>query len=134
MLQRKVFHRSRPLQVLVETDDAALQLCDFNSFAAAGFDVAVCAGPGDGHDCPAVEGQACDLVDQADVVLNVMQDPTIQRLVVEAVHAGNPEVPMVVSVAPGFQGDLPEGCVPLSGTVTVAGQTRALRRSAVRAR
>jgi hypothetical protein len=63
-------------------------------------------------------------------VFNALRDPETQRDVAEAVHrAGGP--PMVVSVAPGVDEELPEGCVALTKSDSVTAQTDAVRRAAL---
>ena len=131
MFQRAVHHHSHPLRLLVETDDPALAMCDFTTFVDAGFDVAVCRGPGGGQRCPVLEGDRCDLVEESDVVLNAFKDAVIQRAVVESVHDTSPQMPMVVTVSPGMDVELPQGCVPLSRVVSVSGQTQLLRKTAL---
>lgn len=134
MLQRVSRHSSRPLRLVVETDDPALVIADFVSFAAAGFDVMCCGGPRENDPCPAVEGQPCPLVEDADVVLNQLDDRGAQHAVVDGVRRTSPDTPMVVTVPTGFEYDLPDGCVPLSATTSVSGQTQALRRAATHVR
>jgi hypothetical protein len=130
MLQRQVSHPSRRFRLVVETDDPALVISDFTCFRDAGFDVVVCHGPAPEHPCPAVDGDPCTAIAQADVVFNALRDPETQRDVAEAVHrAGGP--PMVVSVAPGVDEELPEGCVALTKSDSVTAQTDAVRRAAL---
>lgn len=130
MFQRRPTHPSKPLRLLVVTDDPSSAICDFVAFADAGFDVLVCTGPDDDRLCPVLEGRRCELVDGSDVLLNALSDPSTQKAMVESVHAVSPELPMVVSLAPGMDTDLPEGCVALTGPVSVSGQTAAIRRAA----
>jgi hypothetical protein len=127
MEQHTPAHPPRPLSVVVESDDAALAICDFIAFASAGFDVVVCSGPGEGRHCQAIEGEPCPLAGDADVVLNAIRDPEVQRRVAAAVRATSPDVPMVVCTHDDE--GLPEGCVPLVPTSSIAGQTAALRRA-----
>ena len=134
MLQRLPHHPSRTLRLVVETDDPALAIADFASFAAAGFDVVCCGGPRENDPCPAVEGQPCPLVEDSDVVLNQLNDRGAQHAVVDGVHTMSPDVPMVVTVPAGVEYELPDGCVLLSPSTSVNGQTLALRRAALRAR
>ena len=119
MLQRLPHHPSRPFRVVVETDDPALAVSDFVSFAAAGFDVVCCGGPGDNDPCPAVEGRSCPLVEDSDVVLNQLNDRGTQHAVVDGVHRTSPDVPMVVTVPAGFR-LRPAGRVRPSGTGNVS--------------
>lgn len=130
-------HRSPaagPFRLVVETDDPALVVSDFSCFRQAGFDVVVCHGPDHEHPCPVTIGGVCEAVVQADVVLNALRDAGVQRTVVDAVRVMAPAVPMVVNVAPGMSGDLPDGCVALPRAASVSGQTDAVRRAAVAGR
>jgi hypothetical protein len=129
MLQRVPRHSAHPLRLVVETDDPALAIADFGAFADD-FDVVYCGGPHENDPCPAVEGQPCPLVEDSDVVLNQINDHEAQRTVVRGVRTTSPGVPMVVTVTPGFECDLPEGCVPMSPSTSVNGQAQALRRAA----
>ncbi len=129
MLRRTTHAVAGPHRVVVETDDPALQICDFVAFADAGFDVVVCGGPDAGHPCGAVAGAGCALVDEADVVFNDLRDPAVQRRVAAAVRETAPAVPMVVRVAPGCEDTLPAGCEPLTSVTSLSGQTAALRRA-----
>ena len=132
MLQHLPHHPSRPFRVVVETDDPALAISDFASFAAAGFGVVCCGGPSDDHPCPVVEGRPCPLVEDSDIVLNQFKDHETQHAVLDGVHRTSPDVPMVVTVPPnGFEYDLPDGCVSLAPFTSVNGQTLALRRVVV---
>ena len=135
MLQPHRNHPSRPFRLVVETDDPALAISDFASFTAAGFDVVCCGGPHDDQSCPVVEGRACPLVEDSDVVLNQFNDHETRHAVLDGVHRTSPDVPMVVTAPPaGFEFDLPDGCVPLAPLTSVNGQTGALRRAVARAR
>jgi len=129
MQPRKVAKRSGRLRLIVETDDPAVAICDFATFVDAGFDVVVCGGPGNGTLCPALAGQTCAAVDDADVVFSTFRDPAQRRIVAQAVHATSPDVPMVVSAPPVAADDLPDGCVRLSDLTSVPGQIAALRRA-----
>ena len=57
-------------QLLVEASDPALTVSDFRRFHDAGFSVALCTGPeGSPAECALLHGDACRLLDSADVVL-----------------------------------------------------------------
>lgn len=131
MVQRPTVRPSRRYRLVVETDDPALAISDFTCFQEAGFDVAVCHGPDAEHPCPAATGARCDAVADADVVLNALRDPAAQAVLAKAVRAAAPNVPMVVNVAPGMDAALPDGCISLSSTMSVNGQTHAVRGAAV---
>jgi hypothetical protein len=130
MKPRTRTHDHHRLSLVVETDDPAMAICDFVGFAAAGFDVVVCSGPTGDRRCAAIDGQVCEAIAGADVVLNAIRDPETQKAVLEATHAFMPSAPMVVCT-PADDLDLPSGCVPLRGDVSVSGQTAILRRTAV---
>ena len=129
MVQRHVSHPSRSLRLVVETDDPALAISDFACFRDAGFDVVVCGGPDDDHPCPAVSGVPCRDIEQADVVFNAIRDAKMQLAFVRAVRRTH-DTPMVVSAFPEVSSELPEGCVSVSQTASVNGQTDAVRRAA----
>ena len=131
MLQRTNSRDVHPYRLVVETDDPALAISDFRCFKDAGFDVVVCHGPDGTHPCPAVTGEGCAAVADADVVYNALADAEQQRTVLAAVRKVAPAVPMVVNVAPGLDDELPEGCIPLARTASVSGQTHAVRQAAV---
>ena len=130
MKQRHVTRRSAPVRVLVETDDPALAICDFAAFVDAGFDVVVCGGPLGGQPCPALDGQPCAAVHEADVVFNTLHDAGTRNAVAGAVRAMTPDVGVVVCAPP--DAELPDGCVPVSDVTSVPGQIAALRRTAFR--
>ena len=131
MFQRPASHSTRPLRLVVETDDPSLAISDFACFRDAGFDVAVCRGPDADVTCPAASGGRCDLVDDADVVLNAMRDPDDQCIVVAAIREADPTVP-IVAIAPHRPGErVPDDCIILGSTVSINGQVDALRRAAV---
>lgn len=134
MFQRASSHPSQPFRVVIETDDPSLAIADFASFGAAGFDVVCCSGPDEHEACPAVEGRPCTRVEAADVVLNQLTDPRTRMDVVEGVRRTSPDVPMVVGGCADPGDELPDGCVPLSKSVSVNGQVNAVRRAATHAK
>ncbi len=121
-----VGHRPR---VLVEDDHPALAISDFSSFAEAGFDVAVCSGPGrSGQSCPLLRGQECGVVARADAVLHGL-DPALG--IVAAIRQRYPD--LAVLVEPGDRegtddARVPDGCVRLAFGCSVPGQVEALRQ------
>lgn len=48
--------------------------------ARRGVDVAVCTGPGDGVRCPLLRDGACELIDGADVVVNLLANDDGRRI------------------------------------------------------
>jgi GNAT superfamily N-acetyltransferase len=59
-------------RILVEARDAGVRGAARTALTRAGFEVNVCAGPGPGHPCPLLSGQACSLVDRSDVVVHAL--------------------------------------------------------------
>lgn len=114
-------------RVLVEDDHPALAISDFASFEQAGFDVAVCSGPGpDATSCPLLRGADCGIVASADAVLHGL-DPALG--IAAAIRQRYPAVAVVVE-RDGRAGEgaaqVPEGCVPLAFACSVPGQIGAL--------
>jgi hypothetical protein len=117
------------LRVLIETADPALAISDFSRYAAAGLDVALCAGPDGRTDgCPLVNGHHCELVDAADVVLSGLGDGDVLR----ALAAAHGHAPVVVGLTP--TSTVPEGCIDMPVPCSVEGQIRILRAAAVEGR
>jgi len=131
MFQRPVSHSTRSLRLVVETDDPTLAISDFACFRDAGFDVAVCHGPDADDGCPATSGGRCDLVEDADVVMNALRDPDDQCIVVAAVRQADPHVPIVVCPAGASDENLPEDCTVVSPFTSINGQVDVVRRAAV---
>lgn len=61
---------ARRQTVLVEHADGATRWAAERSLRRDGFDVVTCPGPSRHRDCPLLTGNACDLLDRADLVLN----------------------------------------------------------------
>jgi hypothetical protein len=129
---RRAWYSSEPVghrpRVLVEDDHPALAISDFSSFAEAGFDVAVCSGPGrSGQSCPLLCGQECGLVARADAVLHGL-DPGLG--IAAAIRQRHPDLAVLVEPGARESGDdarVPEGCVRLVFGCSVHGQIEALR-------
>lgn len=125
-------HDARP-RVLVETADRALLISDFRFLGDAGFDVAVCAGPGDDpRRCPLLRGEGCELVAEADVVLHAL-DPRLH--LAAAVKAARPDLPVLVERQrrrDGPPAPVAEGCVPLDMPCSLQAQLQAIRHAAAR--
>jgi CheY-like chemotaxis protein len=121
------FHRPR---VLVEDDDPALAISGFSLFQDAGFDVAVCSGPGSTSGaCPLLRGEECDVLAHADVVLHGL-DPGLG--VAAAIRQRHPGIAVVAEQRRRPDGTLetvPGGCVPLTFPCSVKGQLEAMRRA-----
>jgi hypothetical protein len=114
----------------VESPDRVLAISDFALFEAAGFDIAICSGPGgDRRECPLLCGEDCELVERADVVLH---GPDTGLELLAALRRRYPELAVVVEhrSASGQRTELlPEGCIALPYPCSVGGQLDALRRA-----
>lgn len=103
-------------RVLVENPDGAEQWALQSLLAAAGYDVAVCAGPNAARKvrCPLVEGDRCALAEGADVVLSSLPlSQQASRAVIRSLRAQVPDTPVIVEVsAPRaeFYAETLEGC------------------------
>lgn len=130
---RRVGRRPR---VLIEDDDRVLAVSDLHQFGDAGFDVAVCSGPGVSRsECPLLSGTACPLVDGADVVLHRL-DPALG--IEEVVRRSRPDIAVVATVHRCGRTVAPDGAGttqlrPLDSTSSLSAQLRTLR-SALTAR
>ena len=120
-------HRPR---VLVEDDHPALAISDFSMFERAGFDVALCTGPGDDPAaCPLQHGRPCPVVAGADIVLHGL-DPALG--IAAALRRQRPALPVVVEQHRRADGSLPPapaGCTSLPVPCSVRGQIDALWRA-----
>jgi hypothetical protein len=122
-------HGPRP-RLLVEDPSPALHVAEFRRFQDAGFDVALCGGPGTGVDgCPLVEGGACQLADTADIVLVGPGMAGCRAEVAAAHHRRRPDLPVVVQVPRTDPGQCPTGCIPDYYPGSVDGQIRSLWRA-----
>jgi ribosomal protein S18 acetylase RimI-like enzyme len=84
-----------------------------NAAQAAGFQVLVCPGPsGQWTGCPALRGEPCPLVTEADLVVDLVPDDA-DRSLIEAHRRLHPSVPVCVQLPPGRQFDTPEPQVPV---------------------
>ena len=119
----------RATRLLIESDDPYGAMADALAFVDAGFDVVVCGGPATGETCPALDGQPCPLVTDADVVLNAVSDTKSQAAIADAVRATATDIPVVVRVARRADVDLTPGCLRLSSKASVSAQVAALRRA-----
>ena len=95
---------TKRVRLLIE-DPSAVWFEDFARFRACGFEVAVCTGPQFGG-CPLVEGDGCDLVDDADIVMWALDPREPQsRAVLRLLREHDREKPVVVRVPPAGFGD-----------------------------
>jgi hypothetical protein len=140
MFQRTV-HRSRsgpdryrpPWRLLVESPEPGLDIANFDAFRCAGFEVSVCGGPvADAHECPAVRGDSCPLVSDADVVLfDLDSDPPRRSEVLASLRTTRPDLPIVVRSADPPP-EAAHGCPTIRTTTSVNGQVSALRKAVLR--
>lgn len=99
-------------------------------FEQAGFDIALCMGPG--HDraaCPLQQGRPCPVAAGADAVFHGL-DPALG--IAAALRRQRPAMPVVVEQHRRADGNLPvvpEGCLPLAFPCSVKGQIDALWRA-----
>jgi len=111
-------------RILIEDDQPALAISDFSMFEQAGFDVAVCSGPGgDLAACPVLHGRPCPVLTGAGAVLHGL-DPALG--VAAAIGRQSPGVPLVVEQrrrADGCPQPVPEGCLPLAFPCSVRGRS-----------
>ena len=124
---------SPPWRLLIESPEPGLAISNFDAFRDAGFEVTVCEGPArDAHECPAVRGEPCPLMTEADVVLfDLDSDPLTRSQVLAAMRASRPDLPIVVrSTAPAPA--TADGFTTIRPTTSVGGQVSALRKAVLR--
>lgn len=87
-------HRPR---VVIESRRADAAQAQAEVLAQAGLDPVICAGPAEhGAGCPLLEGQPCDLVEDADAVLYDLDLEVLEdRQVLRALGARHPSLPIV---------------------------------------
>jgi DNA-binding NarL/FixJ family response regulator len=132
--RRRVGDRAGPpWRLLVESRDPSLAVADFTPFVQAGFEIQLCEGPEvDAHECPAVNGAVCPLLETADIVLfDIGTEAEPRRQVLDAIRTSHPELPVVVRTA---DPPPPEavGCATIRTTTSVPGQVEALREAVLR--
>ena len=113
-------------RLLIEHDHPALMISDFSLFRNAGFDVALCSGPGDDATaCPLLSGRQCAVLDGADVLLHGLD---LRLGIAAAIRRVRPRLPVVVEQRRrGPAADpVPAGCVPLDYASSARGQIDAL--------
>lgn len=133
-MQQRMFPSDAPhgrrARLLVEDPSPALHVAEFRRFQEAGFDVAVCAGPGAETDgCPLLHGGVCELADLADIVLMGPGMAGCRAEVAAAHHRHRPDLPVVVQVPRTDPGQCPTGCIPDYYPGSVDGQIRSLWRA-----
>ena len=121
----EVRHRQRP-RVLIEDPHPSLQVAEFRWFEDAGFDVAVCSGPGEGDSCPLEAGGECRLAELADVVLMGPGMAPHRATVAAELQRRRPGLPVVVQIPRGDPGQCPPGCIAQFTPTSVNGQIRSI--------
>jgi hypothetical protein len=121
----EVRDRRRP-RLLVEDPHAAFEVAEFRCFEDAGFDVAVCTGPGEGVPCPLEEGADCRLAELADVVVMGPGMAPHRAAVAAEMHRRRPEVPVVVQMRRDDPGQCPPGCIAQYAPASIEGQIRSV--------
>lgn len=85
------------VRVLVECPPAGSPTVAAEVIRRAGYLVRVCEGPDRRHPCPMVRGEGCPLVDEADVVVNLMNSDTFRRQEVLGAVTARRHPPAVVA-------------------------------------
>ena len=116
-------------RLLIEDPDPGLQVSEFRSFEEAGFDVALCSGPGEGDVCPLEEGGECRLAELADIILMGPGMAPHRAALAGEIHRRRPDLPVVVQIPRGRSDQCPPGCSALECPSSVGGQIRALERA-----
>lgn len=100
-----------------------------------GVEVAVCTGPGDGVRCPLLHDGACELVDGADVVVNLLASDDGHRIATSVMAQRRPaEMVYEVRLSETRRNGLPPGDAELIRTpVTQDGLLRAVSAALSRA-
>ena len=80
--------------LLIESDHHGAAVSELTRFWQAGFNPAFCMGPQSGKACPLQQGEACSLVEQADIVLHQLP-PKLG--IAKAIHKMRPNLPVVTS-------------------------------------
>jgi hypothetical protein len=94
-------------RVLVECDDETVQDGVLRVLRESGYVVAACGGSETRKSrvCPLVTDGRCGLVDNADIVVHMLDSATTQnRLVLYAIRECVPETPIVVEIPPSTTG------------------------------
>jgi hypothetical protein len=89
-------------RVVVESDDAAVGWAVGGVLQREGYEVVQCPGPDAGHRCPVLDGGRCQLVADADVVINLLGgDHTdgIGPAVRTALRSAHPDTPVVAELS-----------------------------------
>jgi hypothetical protein len=111
-------------RVLVECDNASVQDGVIRALSESGYTVAACGGPETraSHVCPLVTDGRCGLVEDADIVVHMLDmTETDNRLVLYAIRKRVPETPIVIEASlPGaaHDGDVVAGCEQIRYPVT----------------
>jgi DNA-binding NtrC family response regulator len=123
-------------RVLVESVDESADLRLTSALREAGYGVAVCPGPMEKERCPLAGPEGCAIAHGADVVVSSLGlERAEAREVLQALRARCPDVPLVVEVGAGQDGEWPDllrGCElvysPVAPEELVSAVRRALER------
>lgn len=98
-------------RVLIEEEDPVLRAAMAEALGDAGFQTAVCSGPGSHGDgrCPLVEGSGCGAVEEADAVVQVLVPSDEAMNEVRAViRAHRPDLAITVLAPPSTEARHPD--------------------------
>lgn len=86
---------TRP-RVLIEHGDPVARDVLGTSLSERGYDVLMCAGPADEHDCPLLRSEPCPAVEDADVVVTGLLGTDRGRRIAQRIREDHPDHRMVV--------------------------------------
>lgn len=104
--------------VLIEASNPLTRLDLAEEFTAANYGVLTCSGQPDGR-CPLLKGEACSLMDQADVVINALSDEQLEIHVAQ--QDGWPATPTLVLVEEWRADTLRDLGIPIETAPVTAG-------------
>ena len=125
-------------RILIEHPEESAGLVLASTLRQAGYAVAVCPGPAERERCPLAGHQGCAAAHGADVIVSSLglESPEA-REVLQALRTRCPDIPLVVEVAPGREGEWAEllrGCElihsPVAPEQLLSAVDRALTRTA----
>jgi len=89
-------------RIVVECHDSAISEAAAHVLRDAGHEVAVCAGPDEGHWCPLLDGGRCALVEDGDLVVNLLGfGDADRREVLPLLRARYPDIPVMAEASTG---------------------------------
>ena len=113
---------------LIETTDPYSTVFECLPLLDAGYDVVLCAGPRPDQSCPALDGQPCPLVEDANLVINAVGDTSTQTAIARGVREMTPDAPLAVIAGAKVIAELPHGCVRYENITSLAHQLRRVKR------